>query len=318
MNKKISICLPCMNEVENVGPISEAIIEEMAKIPQYDYEIIFSDNCSTDGTQDALREVCKKHKNVRAILNARNFQDGSGFNLMFSASGDCVIFMPSDFQVPVGLIPKMLEAWENGSTVVVPVKTTSKENKLMLFMRHMYYRAAKMMSESDTLPGYTGCGLYDRSFLDISRSKYDEMLDFRPLINKYAVNLVKIPYVEEKRRAGKSKNNFSSLFQIAVSRIIANSSVIPYFAILGGGIIAAISIVVAIVYFILKLIYWNSFPIGVAPIVIGVFFMGAIQLMFIGFIGAYVIDTNKRIRCQKFPLVIEKERLNFDEEGEEY
>lgn len=305
-----------MNEVDNIIPISEEITKQMSFLPQYNYEIIFSDNCSTDGTQEKLRYICSKDKRIKAILNAKNFPETSAFNVMYSAHGDCVIYIPSDFQVPVSIIPEMLKKWEEGATVVAPIKTSSKENKLMLLIRKMYYLVAKSLSENNTLPGYTGSGLYDKSFITLCKDRMDPCVDFRTMINEYAVNLQTIEYIEEKRRFGKSKGNFLSLLQTGIFRIISNSSVIPHYTIFGGVIIGIISIFVACYYFIMKLIFWNSFSIGMAPLVVGVFFIGSIQLFFIGFIGEYIINLNNRIRKQDLPLVIEKERLNFDDQNE--
>ena len=309
MKKLISVCIPCRNEAENVKPLAEEIIKHVEQFQQYNFEVLFSDNCSTDGTQNRLREICSGDKRVKAILNARNFPLNSAVNLFFQAKGNCVIFLPADFQVPLKLIPEMLAEWEKGTTVVALVKKVGKHDKLRLF-RKLYYKMADMFSGQDTLSGFTGNGLYDRSFVDMCKELKDPLFSIQSMIVNYAATWVKLRYDENPRRSGKSNNSFFALMEIAVMRFTRVSDIAPRYAIYSGIGMGIISFFISIYYLVRKLLDWHNFPLGIAPIVIGVFFLGAVQLIFIGLIGEYVIMINERQKNK--PLVVEKERINFD------
>jgi glycosyltransferase involved in cell wall biosynthesis len=308
--KKVSICIPCYNEVGNVQPLSENIFSCMEQIPQYDFEIIFIDNCSTDGTQNILRELCSKNKRIKAILNANNFPYGSGLYVLYQAHGDCIITIPADFQVPVELLPEMIAEWENNATVVALIKKTGKHDDFRVF-REIYYKVSGKLTNQVVLPGFTGAGLYDKSFIKLCSSLNDPLISLQHMIIKYASSLVKITYNERPRRSGKSKNNFYTLINIAITRFISLSDIVPHFAIIGGLGMGIISFLVSIYYLVRKLIDWQHFPVGIAPLVIGMFFLGSIQLIFIGLIGEYVIMINERQKNK--PLVLEKERINFED-----
>jgi len=312
LKKTISICVPCRNEEKNVQPLSEEIISQMEQFPQYDFEIIFIDNCSVDGTQNMLRELCAKEKKIKAILNANNFPDTSGLHLLYQAHGDCMISIPADFQVPTKLIPQMITEWENGATVVALIKKTGKHDGFRIF-RKIYYKISGKLTNQVILPGYTGAGLYDRSFIELCKSTNDPLLSLQYMIVHYAASLVKITYNEMPRRSGKSNNNFSTMVSIAIMRFVLTSDTIPRFAIITGMGMGIISFLIAIYYLVNKLINLYHFPIGIAPLTIGIFFFGAIQLIFIGLIGEYVIMINERQKNK--PLVLEKERINFDAES---
>ena len=310
--KKISILIPCYNEEENVIPISKAIVEELNKTcSNYDYEICFIDNHSNDNTRPLLREICKNNSKVKAIFNARNFgQFNSPYYGLTQMQGDCVILMCCDFQDPIELIPKIISEWENGAKIVSCIKTASLENKFIRFLRTCYYKTIRKMSDVDQIEHFTGFGLYDKSFVDVLRNLHDPTPFLRGIVAELGFKRVEIPYQQAKRKAGKTHNNWYTLYDAAMLSFTSYTKVGLRIATIGGGILALISMGVAIFYFIYKLLHWNSFSAGIAPLVIGVWFLGALELFFIGFLGEYIMSINARIMNR--PLVIEEERLNFD------
>lgn len=309
--KIIGINIPCFNEQENVVPLTEQLITLFSeRLPNYDYIIQFIDNHSTDNTRILLRHLCEKYPNVRAIFNARNFPRTSGYYGIVQAEGDCVIAIPADFQVPLELIPKMIDEWENGAKIVCLIKTSSEESRRMWLVRQLYYWLYKTFSETKVLRGFTGCGLYDRSFLKISRDINDPIISFYQQISELGYNVSTLTYREPLRRDGKSKSNFWVLLDIAINRFTNASSAGPRFATIGGFMLAVMSMLVALAYLVAKLIWWKNFAAGMAPMLIGMFFIGAVQLFFIGLIGEYVLKVNTRL--MRFPIVVEEERINFD------
>ena len=310
--KKISILVPCYNEEENVVPISKAIEEELKKsCSQYDYEICFIDNCSTDNTRNLLREICARNKKIKAIFNARNFgQFNSPYYGITQMTGDCVIPICCDFQDPIEMIPKIVAEWEKGAKIVSCIKTTSQENKLVRFLRTCYYKMIRKMSDVDQIEHFTGFGLYDRDFVRVLRNLKDPTPFLRGIVAELGFKRVEIPYQQAKRKAGKTHNNWYSLYDAAMLSFTSYTKVGLRVATIGGGIIAFISLAIGFFYFIRKLLHWDSMPMGIAPLVIGVFFFGALQLFFIGFLGEYIMSINTRIMNR--PLVIEEERLNWE------
>ena len=317
MKKKISVVIPTYNEEANVVPLSKAIIEVMERdLPEYDYEILFIDNHSTDNTQVFLRTLCADNQKIKAIFNARNFgQVRSPVYAMKQAYGDCVIRMCADFQDPVDMIVKFVREWEKGTKIVIGVKNASQERRLMYHIRGVYYRLIHKITEIDHIDQFTGFGLYDKKFVDVVRQLHDPLPYLRGIVAELGFDYVKIPYTQPKRRAGKTKNNFYSLYDIAMLGITSYSKVVMRLATFAGFIVGGLSLVAALVYLIMKLIFWNWFSAGMAPLLIGVFFLGALQLFFIGFLGEYVLSINARVLDR--PLVVEEERLNFDEERED-
>lgn len=311
--KKISILIPCYNEKENVGPMSEAIVEMMTQnLSSYDYELVFIDNDSTDGTRDILRTICAANHKVKAIFNAKNFgQFNSPYYGVLQVTGDCVIQMCCDFQDPVELIPQYVREWENGYKIVIGIKTSSKEHKLMRFLRTCYYKVIKKMSDVEQIEHFTGSGLYDRDFIEVLRKLDDPTPFMRGIVAELGFKRKEIPYEQPQRRAGKTHNNFYSLYDAAMLSITSYTKIGLRLATFAGLGIGALSGILGVIYFVLKLMYWDRFPAGTAPILLGMLFLGAVQLFFIGFIGEYILNINKRI--MKRPLVIEAERLNFDE-----
>lgn len=310
--KKISILIPCYNEEENVVPISKAIVEELGNsLPQYDYEIIFIDNDSKDNTRPLLREMCKQNPKIKAILNVKNFgQFNSPYYGLLQTTGDCTILMCCDFQDPIEMIPKIVAEWENGAKIVSCIKTKSKENPVMRFLRTIYYRIIKKMSSIDQIEHFTGFGLYDKSFIEVLRNLNDPTPFLRGIVAELGYKRVSIEYTQAKRRAGKTHNNFMSLFDAAMLSFTSYTKVGLHLVTIAGMVISGFSFLVALYYLVYKLIFWNTFSAGLAPLVVGMFFLGGLQLLFIGFVGEYVMSVNTRVMNR--PLVIEEERINFE------
>ncbi len=309
--KTISVMIPCYNEEDNARPIYETVKSIFInELPEYDYEILFIDNKSRDNTRLILREICAEDKKVKAIFNMKNFgQFNSPYYGVCQTSGDCTILLVADFQDPPELIPKMVEEWENGHKVITMVKTSSQENRLMYTFRSIYYKTIRKMSDIEQIEHFTGFGLYDRSFVDVLRSLKDPTPFIRGIVAEYAPDHLEIPYNQPNRRAGKTHNNFFTLFDAAMLSFTSYTKTGLRIATFGGGIIAIISFIIALIYLIMKLIHWNSFAAGNAPMLIGVFFLGGVQLIFIGLLGEYIMSINTRVMNR--PLVIEEERINF-------
>lgn len=309
--KKISILVPTYNEEENVEPLSEAIIAELDALPQYDYEIVFIDNDSKDTTRPRLLELCKKNPKIKAIFNAKNFgQFNSPFYGLLQTTGDCTISMCADFQDPVEMIPKLIREWEKGYKIVTAIKTTSKENRIMRFLRTCYYKTIKKMSNVEQIEHFTGFGLYDKSFINVLRELDDPMPFLRGIVAELGFKRKEIPYEQAKRRAGKTHNNFLTLYDAAMLSFTSYTKIGMRIATIIGFLISFVSIFIGLVYFVLKLVKWDDFEMGYAPILIGVFILGGIQMFFTGLLGEYVLNINSRIL--KRPLVVEETRLNFD------
>jgi polyisoprenyl-phosphate glycosyltransferase len=311
--KKISIMIPCYNEEENVIPMSEAIVDLFnTELTSYDYELLFIDNCSTDKTREYLRMICEKNKHIKAIFNARNFgQFNSPYYGLLQTTGDCVVSMCCDFQDPIELIPKYIKEWENGYKIVIGIKTSSKESKIMYKLRSLYYKIIKKYSDVEQIEHFTGSGLYDKSFIDVLRDLKDPTPFMRGLVAELGFARKEIPYEQPQRRAGKTHNNWYTLYDAAMLSFTSYTKIGLRLATFMGILAGTGSFLVAIIYLILKLTHWNSFTAGMAPVVIGMFFLGGIQLFFLGFIGEYILSINKRVMNR--PLVVEEERINFEE-----
>lgn len=311
--KKISVMIPCYNEEENARPIYEAVRDELKKsCSNYDYEILFIDNKSTDGTREIIRQICAEDKKVRAIFNSKNFgQFNSPYYGILQTSGDCTITICADFQDPVELIPEFVAEWEKGYKIVCGIKTSSKESKIMYFLRSCYYKAIKKMSSVEQIEHFTGFGLYDKSFVQTLRDLKDPTPFIRGIVAELGPQRKEIEYQQPKRRAGKTHNNWYSLYEAAMLSFTSYTKVGLRIATFAGFIISGINFLLALVYLIMKLVWWDRFIAGTAPLLIGVFFMGGIQLFFIGLLGEYIMNMNARIMNR--PLVVEEERLNFED-----
>ena len=312
MMKKISIMVPCYNEEDNVVPLSQALIQMFEKdLPQYDYDILFIDNDSTDTTRVKLRQLCKENKKIKAIFNAKNFgQFNSPYYGILQTDGDCTIPVCADFQDPIDVIPRLVAEWEKGYKIVCAVKTSSKENKIMYFLRSCYYKIIKKMSSAEQIEHFTGFGLYDKSFVQVLRDLKDPIPFIRGIVGELGFKKTEIEYTQAQRRAGKTHNNFFTLYDAAMLSFTSYTKMGLRLATFLGVICGGISIVVAIVYLILKMIYWDRFTAGMVPLILLVSFLGSLQLFFIGLMGEYIISINQRVMNR--PLVIEEERINFD------
>lgn len=309
--KKVSILIPCYNEQENVRPMSEAIVDLFEnQLAQYDYELLFIDNDSSDQTRPILREICKNNEHIKAIFNAKNFgQFNSPYYGMLQTTGDCTISMVCDFQDPVELIPQYLEAWEQGYKIVIGIKTSSKENPIMYHLRSLYYKMIKRFSDVEQIEHFTGSGLYDKDFIRVLRDLKDPTPFLRGIVAELGYKRKEIPYEQPERRAGKTHNNFIRLYDAAMLSFTSYTKIGLRMATFLGMGCGAISAVIGLIYLIMKLVLWDTFAAGMAPVLIGMFFLGSVQLFFLGFIGEYVLSINQRVMNR--PLVIEEERINF-------
>lgn len=314
--KKISILVPTYNEEANVRPLSETIIGVFANdLTEYDYEILFIDNDSQDGTRPILRELCGGDHRIKAIFNAKNFgQFNSPYYGLLQTSGDCTVLLCADFQDPIGMIPKFVREWENGYKIVIGQKTASQENKMMYFLRSCYYKMIKKFSDVEQIEHFTGFGLYDREFIQVLRELDDPTPFLRGIVAELGFKRKDMPYEQQKRRAGKTSNNFFKLYDAAMLSFTSYTKIGLRLSTFIGMGIAFLSVVIAVAYLVMKLIYWDRFVAGTAPILIGMFFLGAVQLIFLGLMGEYILSINQRV--MKRPLVIEEERLNFDKSEE--
>ncbi|EEP27710.1 glycosyltransferase, group 2 family protein [Shuttleworthella satelles DSM 14600] len=306
--------VPCYNEEENVIQMHDALTELFrTKLEAYDYEFLFIDNKSTDRTRELLRGICEKDQKTKAIFNMKNFgQFNSPYYGITQTSGDCTIPVCCDFQDPLELIPMMIQKWEEGNKVICMVKTSSKESSLMYFLRGVYYKLIHAMSNVDQIQQFTGFGLYDRSFVEVLRQLKDPTPFIRGIVAEYAPDHLEIAYEQPQRKAGRTHNNFFTLFDAAMLSFTSYTKGGLRLATFGGFAISALSFLVALIYLILKILYWDRFGAGSAPILIGVFFFGGLQMFFVGLLGEYIMSVNTRVINR--PLVIEEERLNFKED----
>ena len=309
--KLISVLIPCYNEQENVVAISKAVEEEIQKsCPSYDYEIVFIDNFSTDNTRPLLRQICKKNKKIKAIFNARNFgQFNSPYYGITQMKGDCVISMCCDFQDPVEMIPTLVQEWEKGARIVAAIKTASDEDRFIRFLRSCYYKLIHKMSQVEQIEHFTGFGLYDKSFVEVLRDLHDPTPFLRGIVAELGFKRVDVPYRQAKRRAGKTHNNWYSLYDAAMLSFTSYTKQGLRIATIGGFTAAIAAFVLGLVYLVSKIMHWNRFTAGTVPILISVLFLGSLQLFFVGFLGEYIMSMNNRIMNR--PLVIEEERINF-------
>lgn len=315
--RKISIMIPCYNEADNVEPISEAITKIMREqLSRYDYELLFIDNCSQDGTRDKLEKICRNDRHIKAIFNVTNFgQFNSPFYGMCQTTGDCTVCLCCDFQDPPELIPLFVSEWEKGHKIVSGIKTSSKEPGIIYSLRTLYYKVMKKFSDVKMIEHFTGFGLYDKTFISILKELRDPVPFIRGIVAEYGsgFNMIEIEYEQPKRRAGKTHNNFLSLYDAAMLSVTSYTKMGLRLATLLGFMCSLISLIIALVYLILKLTNWNGFQAGSVPAVLGIFVLGSLQLFFIGLLGEYILNINTRVINR--PLVVEEKRINFEEDG---
>ena len=310
--KMICISVPVYNEIGNIGLLVEKITQIFqTELAAYDYQIVFADNKSTDGTREWIVEHAKTDKHIKAIFNSTNLRPGSGLNLIRRVSGDCVISMAGDLQDPPEMIPQFVHAWEEGYKIVIGVKTKSKENFIMYAIRGLYYKVLKKISETPQIGQFTGFGLYDRQWMEFIQTIDDPAIYVRGIIAKYGFERKEIEFVQPKREHGQSNSGFMYLYRTAMTGITAYSDLPLQIATMLGFLCSLGSFIAAIVYLIRKLIYWDQFQAGMAPILISILFIGSVILFFIGLMGEYLININKRV--MRYPYVLEERRINFDE-----
>jgi polyisoprenyl-phosphate glycosyltransferase len=314
MEKKlISIVTACFNEDENVTALYQKVKDVIeTHLTEYDYEHIFIDNSSTDETVNVLKGIASKDKNLKIIVNSRNFGHirSPVYGLM-QASGDVIISLVADFQDPPEMIVDFIRAYEEGFNIVLAVKSSSKENSLMFKIRRIYYNILKKISDTEIYENYTGFGLYDRKTINALERMPDAYPFFRGMVAEIGYNVKKISYEQPVREKGITKNNFYTLYDIGILGLINNSKVLLRLSIFIGFIVGFLSIIVGIFYLVMKLMYWDSLSLGLAPILIGGSLMFSMLLFFIGILGEYTgqIYTQTLNR----PLVFEEERINFEE-----
>jgi len=312
----LSVVSGCFNEVENVADLHDQVAAVIDGLPPrdgepYTHEHIFIDNASTDGTVEVLRGICAKDARVKVIVNTRNFGHiRSPYHALLQTRGEAIIGLASDLQDPPGMIPQFVREWEAGYKVVVGVKEESLEKKSLFFVRGLFYKLIDRLSEVPLVRNFTGFGLYDRVVIDKLREIDDPYPYFRGLICDLGYARAEIPYAQPARKRGITKNNFYSLYDLAMLGITNHSKVPLRLAAMGGFVLSIIALVVAAAYLVIKLTFWNTFSLGLAPLVIGVYFIGSVQLFFIGILGEYIGSIHTQVYHR--PLVIEKERINFD------
>ena len=309
--RSISILTACYNEEDNVEELYNRVRAEMLKIGRYRYEHLFIDNCSTDRTVEILKRIASHDRNVKVIVNARNFGHiRSPHHGLLQTTGDAVIGMVADLQDPPELIPEMIEKWEQGYQLVLCIKKDSKENRLMFWIRKRYYRLVQQLSSIKTIENFTGFGLYDRKIVEIVRSMGDPYPYFRGMLAEIGFPYYEIPFVQPRRERGITKNNFYTLYDMAMLGI-TNFSKVPLRIVTFTGFASAfISLLVGLGYLIYKLVFWNSFSVGIAPLVIGLFFFASIQMVAMGMLGEYIGAIHTQV--QNRPYAIERERVNFE------
>lgn len=307
--KLISIVTPCYNEAENIDELHQRIVTVMAALP-YDYEHICIDNSSTDGTVRKIKDIAKQDNRVKLIVNARNFGHiKSPYYGILQSRGDACILIASDLQDPPEMMVEFIKKWEEGFKTVLAVKPESEESSVMFFLRKVYYRFITRISEVPLVQNATGAGLFDRAVVDILRKIHDPYPYFRGLLCEIGFSIALVPFKQPRRQRGITKNNFYTLYDIAMLGITNHSKVPLRLMAMSGFLLSFLSLLVALIFFIAKLIYWDSFQLGSAPMLIGIFFFGAIQTFFIGVLGEYIGSIHTQVR--NMPLVVEIERVNF-------
>lgn len=310
--KKISITGGCYNEAGNIEELYTRCLAVLKKFPQYDYEFVLADNCSTDNTRDVLRTLAARDPKFKVILNANNFGHiRSPFNALLNASGDAAVSMCTDLQEPPEVLEQFIREWENGAKVVCGVRSGTKAGFVLECFRRLYYKfLATVAPDEHIIPRFTGFGLYDRAFLDALRKFHDPYPYFRGLVSEIGFRRVEVPFVQEKRKSGRTHNNFFTLYDMAMTGLVNHTKRPLRLAVFAGLLLGSGSLLVAFGYLLAKLIWWDTFQLGLAPLVVGMFFFFAVQLFFIGLIGEYLGAVWTQVKNK--PLVIEEERINFD------
>lgn len=310
MCKLISVITPTFNEADNVEVVYQKVAEEFSRQPFYAYEHIFIDNASTDATPAILRRLAAQDSRVKVIFNLRNFgQIRSPYHAYMQAKGDAIISIAADLQDPPELIPKFIELWEQGYRVVLAQKTTSEESRLLFCLRTLYYRTVRRLADVELLEHVTGFGLYDREVIERFRDLNDPYPYVRGLISEFGYPVARVPYHQPQRRSGVTKNNFYTLYDMAMLGLTTHTKIPLRLATMLGFGMSIVSLLVGMWYLVMKLLFWDRFQLGLAPLIVGIFLFSSVQLLFLGVVGEYVGAIYTQV--YKRPLVIERERINF-------
>lgn len=314
MRKSISVVVPTFNEEPNINNIYERVTKVFRdELPEYTLSLLFIDNASTDGTRALIRLLCEKHENVQAIFNATNFGfSKSTFYGLSQAEGDCAVLMYADMQDPPEVIPAMVRKWEEGNKIVIGIKSKSKESKLMYAIRGVYYSILDKIADTEHIKQFDGFGLYDKEFINVLRNLKDPMPYLRGLVSEIGYKHATVEYVQDVRKKGKSTFSLMKYYDVAMLGITSSSKAIMRMATFLGMGLGLISLIVAIATFVIKICNWEYFDAGTAAILVGIFFIGACQLFFLGFLGEYILNIN--VRTMNHPIVIEDERINLSRE----
>lgn len=315
--KTVSVLIPTYNEEENVKAVYESVKNIItSELPEYNYEILFIDNKSTDRTRYLITEICSQDRNVKAIFNQKNFgQFNSPYYGLQQTTGDCTILFCADFQDPVEMIPQFVHEWENGYKVVIGVKSHSRENPIMYHLRSIYYKLLRKMSTTEIIEHFTGFGLYDKSFLETLKDLGDPTPFIRGIVAELGPERKDIEYTQLERKAGHTHNNFYTLYDAAMLSFTSYTKAGMRLATFLGFIISLFSFVIGLIFLVLKLCMWDKFVMGYAPMLISIYFIGGVLLLFMGLLSEYVMAMN--VRIMRRPLVVEEKRLNFANEERE-
>lgn len=308
--KTITLVSACYNEEDNLEELISRVFAVAENFPNYSWEYILIDNCSTDNSAAILRRLAALDARIKVIFNARNFGHiRSPYYAILQAQGAAVIYLASDLQDPPELIPRLIDGWARGAKAVLAIKDSSDESGIFFFLRKMYYRLVERLADVRTYQNFTGFGLYDRSVVDYCRSLQDPYPYFRGIIAETGLPTEEIHYHQPARKRGITKNNFYTLYDMAMLGITNHSKIPLRLATMSGFLMSLLSLLVGFAYLVYKLLFWQQFPVGTAPLVIGLFFFASVQLFFIGILGEYIGSIHTQVL--KRPLVVEKERINF-------
>lgn len=313
--KTITVVIPTYNEEKNIMAVYERVSTLFEKeLGNYKMQILFIDNTSLDSSRVLIEELCSKDDRVQAIFNATNFGfSRSSFYGLSQAEGDCAVMLYADMQDPPEVIPQFVRKWEEGYKIVTGIKSQSKENKLMYALRNIYYNLISKISEGEHIKQFDGFGLYDASFIHVIRELKDPLPYLRGLVAELGCRRAEVEYTQERRKAGKTSFNFARYYDIAMLGLTSSTKAIMRMATFLGVLMAGMCVVIALVTFIIKLVNWNYFDVGTAAIIIGIFFVGGVQIFFLGFLGEYILNIN--IRSMGHPIVVEEKRINMRRKG---
>lgn len=316
--KIISIVIPTYNEGKNILAVYERVCRLFCdSLSSYEMRILFIDNASIDDSRVLIEELCNTDQRVQAIFNATNFGfSRSSFYGLSQAEGDCAVMLYADMQDPPEVIPEFVKKWEEGFKIVIGIKSSSKENKFMYRIRNMYYNLIAKIAEGEHIKQFDGFGLYDSSFIQVIQKLKDPIPYLRGLVAELGCKRAEVEYVQEKRKAGKTSFNFARYYDVAMLGLTSSTKAIMRMATFLGAIMAVLCIIVSIITFVIKLVNWSYYDVGMAAIIIGIFFVGGVQIFFLGFLGEYILNVN--IRSMGHPIVVEERRINMKNGKEDF